>query len=164
VTSDGNNTNVECTPVVCGDHYTNTAVEECDTGGEDTGECNGATPGLPASCKRTKCGDGYLNSLAVELGGPGEECDEGGETAGCNGENAIAFDGTDVSCKPAMCGDGYANAANDEECDGDELCDETCTYSFKLGGGCGGCASNTEASWILGLCVGAFLLCRRRYN
>jgi hypothetical protein len=164
VKTDGSGINVGCTAVTCGDHYTNTAAEECDTGGFDTGECNGATPGLPASCKRTRCGDGYPNLVPVDQGGPGEECDEGEDAAGCNGPNAIAADGTDVSCKPAMCGDGYANAANDEECDGDELCDDSCRLSFKLGGGCGGCTSNTEAGWILGFCVGALVLRRRRYN
>lgn len=69
--------------------------------------CNGGT------CKRSACGDGYVNSAA------GERCETSGgiDTAGCNGQAA----GT-VGCRIPSCGDGYVNTAAGEQCDLNNNC------------------------------------------
>ncbi|MDQ3341839.1 MAG: hypothetical protein M4D80_42370 [Myxococcota bacterium] len=118
-----------CTAPACGDGYTNAAAgEECESARVDSIDCNGTT------CKTSVCGDGYANVAA------GEACDDGEDTAACNLEN----------CQPAMCGDAVVNVAANEDCETGELCDlATCTYSFSIGGGCGGCAGGGDASWAV---------------
>ena len=118
-----------CTAPSCGDGYLNTAAgEDCESALIDSAECVGMT------CKTSVCGDSYTNAAA------GEACDDGEDTATCNLEN----------CQPPMCGDGIVNVVANEDCEAGELCDlATCTYSFSLGGGCGGCAGGGDASWAV---------------
>jgi len=65
------------------------------------------------SCQLPSCGDGVVDS--------GEECDDGGETAGCNAD-----------CTRSYCGDGVINGALGEECDDggpSSTCDANCTVA-----------------------------------
>ncbi|MEM9453984.1 MAG: hypothetical protein AAGF11_07380 [Myxococcota bacterium] len=61
------------------------------------------------------CGDGVVD--------PGEDCDDGGESATCNAD-----------CTPAQCGDDRANAAAAESCDGSDLLGEDCVTLGQGGG------------------------------
>ncbi|MGC4122263.1 MAG: hypothetical protein QM765_48305 [Myxococcales bacterium] len=117
------NCNSDCTFASCGDGVVNKHTvppEACDPGspGVDTALCN-------KDCTVARCGDGYVNH---ELG---EECDEGTETANCNGPAAGA-----VACHFAKCHDGYTNGLAGENCDpgGTDLtesstCNNDCTTS-----------------------------------
>ena len=66
------------------------------------------------------CGDGTTD--------PGEECDDGGESAAC-----------DADCTLASCGDDYTNTAAGEECDGadDTACPGACLGDCTCGQVCG---------------------------
>lgn len=131
-----------CTAPACGDGYTNAAAgEDCESAGVDSIDCNATT------CKTSVCGDGYANAAA------GEACDDGEDTAACNLEN----------CQIPTCGDGIVNLAANEGCESGELCDlATCTFSYSVGGGCGGCASGGDASLLIGLLLLARAGTRRR--
>lgn len=101
-----------CRVSQCGDSYTNAAAGEvCDSGGTDSAQCIGAT------CRLSVCGDNYINSAA------GEVCESQNDSAGCNGKNATASNGTPVGCHLPRCGDGYTNlqfsppGGNVEQCD-----------------------------------------------
>ena len=129
-----------CTMSLCGDGHMNTlAGELCDSAGSDSATCNGGDCTLPA------CGDGYFNAAA------GEDCDSAGvDSETCNG----------ATCTLAACGDGYLNVAAGEECETGELCDvTTCSYNFRVGGGCAGCGASglPDAS-----CLVLLALLRRR--
>jgi cysteine-rich repeat protein len=92
-----------------------------------------------------QCGDGALQ--------PPEQCDEGGETAGCDADCTLAEcgDGTvnttagetcdeggetatcDSDCTAPACGDGVVNATVGEQCDGGGEtadCDSDCTLAL----------------------------------
>jgi MYXO-CTERM domain-containing protein len=134
-----------CTAVACGDGYVNAvAGEACESNGLDSVDCNGTT------CVAPTCGDGYLNTAA------GEACDSSGvDTDACNG----------ATCSAPACGDGYVNAAAGEECEMDSaLCDATsCTYAYRLGGGCAGCSTGEPREALpLGVLVALAVLRRRR--
>lgn len=161
------------TPPTCGDALVQSPAEVCDSGGDDTATCNGAT------CTAARCGDGYTNAMAGEAcdstgvdstdcvgstcarsvcgdghanAAAGEACDDGGDSAACNAD-----------CLPAMCGDGYLNAAAAEECETGELCDTaTCSYTFSLGGGCAGCGAGGGGASSPWLVAGGLLIVRRR--
>ena len=73
------------------------------------GACGEVVKGAEATC-----GDGIVNGAA-------EQCDTGGESAGCNDD-----------CTRALCGDGKVNAMAGEACDdGDQIdtneCNNACT-------------------------------------
>lgn len=139
---DGNTNNgdgtcqANCTLPGCGDGVVD-PEEECDDGGESA-TCN-------ATCTAAACGDGEVNATAGEacddgntvdgdgtcqancalptcgdsIPDPGEECDDGVESATC-----------DADCTMAACGDGTVNAAASEECDDSgesATCDANCT-------------------------------------
>jgi len=121
----------------CGNGYKE-AGEQCDVGGQ-TADCDG-------DCTDVSCGDGTLNTSALEqcddgnsndgdgcdsncvseicgngVTQTGEECDDMGETATC-----------DEDCTVASCGDSTVNATASEECDdGGESasCNSNCTNS-----------------------------------
>ena len=79
------------------------------------------TPGGPNPCA---CGDGVLVL--------GEECDDGGESAGC-----------DIDCTAPICGDGVTNMAAGEACDDagvSAMCNADCTLA-----GCGDGVLNEAA-------------------
>ena len=120
-----------CTAPACGDGYTNAAAgEECESARVDSIDCNGTT------CKSSVCGDGYANAAT------GEACDDGEDTTACNLEN----------CQVPVCGDGIVNVAANEGCESGELCDlTTCTFSYSVGGGCAGCATGGDPSWLIAL-------------
>lgn len=92
---------------VCGDAKVE-GDEECDDGNNvDTDDCT-------SECKKSACGDGFVQN------GLGEECDDGND------------DGSDacVKCKEALCGDGAVRVGV-EECDDGNLtntddCLESC--------------------------------------
>jgi len=108
----------DCTLPFCGDGNQNEAAdEECDDGNNVDGD------GCEANCL-LPCGDGTVD--------PGEECDDGGETATC-----------DDDCTFPLCGDGNPNTAAGEECDdggATAACDDDCTYPL-----CGDGNLNTAA-------------------
>ncbi|HEY5926794.1 MAG TPA: hypothetical protein VIV11_34140 [Kofleriaceae bacterium] len=132
-------TDIECfVSANCGNGVVDSG-ELCD--GTDTATCNGET------CTASLCGDGYMNSVA------GEECDSSGvDSETCNG----------ATCTVAACGDGHVNVEAGEDCEDGELCEtSTCTFSFRLGGGCAGCATGgPDPSWLL--CAVLLVLRRRR--
>ena len=136
--------NSNCTAAMCGDGYLNMAAgEECESNGIDSVECNGAMCTVPS------CGDGYLNEAA------GETCDSGGaDTAGCNG----------ATCTAPSCGDGHVNEAAGEECEpGMNLCEAaTCTYAFRLGGGCAGCSTGSAPDVVSFVGLVMLVIVRRR--
>ncbi|MGB1701352.1 MAG: hypothetical protein ACPHRO_15450, partial [Nannocystaceae bacterium] len=93
----------DCTPVACGDNYTNPAAgETCDEGGGETATCN-------ANCTAASCGDGVLNATA------GEACDDGVLT-GVEAQSDCMS-----SCMLTVCGDGYQGIS--EGCDDGNLND-----------------------------------------
>ena len=107
-----------CRPARCGDGFHRFGLDLCDPG---SGQ-NADGPPIDADdcdsdCTFVACGDRHVNAAVPE------ECDEGGETATCNGSNA-----GDDACKRSICGDGYVNEAAGEECESDERC--------GTGGGC----------------------------
>ena len=88
--------------------------EQCDDGNNISGD------GCSATCVIEYCGDGILQA------GLGEVCDEGGDTATCDGD-----------CTPVLCGDGYRNPANGESCDDGNLvsgdgCDAACQSEYVV--------------------------------
>jgi cysteine-rich repeat protein len=101
----------DCTFASCGDSYINPVRgEQCDDGNQISGD------GCSASCtlenEMAFCGDGIQQ--------PGEECDTGGDSPGCDGDCTIAF-----------CGDDYINPTRGEQCDDGNLdngdgCDAMC--------------------------------------
>ncbi|MEZ4223888.1 MAG: hypothetical protein R3B13_23260 [Polyangiaceae bacterium] len=99
-------------------------------------------------------GSGYCGDGATD---PGEECDDGGDSANCDKDctyascgdstyNPAAGEDCDTGgdssacnydCTPAKCGDGYTNASAGESCDdGGEssYCNPNCTFA-KCGDG-----------------------------
>jgi cysteine-rich repeat protein len=80
----------------------------------------------PSALDPGTCGDGFVNQSA------GEECDDQGISAACDGD-----------CTLAVCGDGIANELAGEECDtkvSSTWCDEDCTVAR-----CGDGILNTAA-------------------
>ena len=116
-----------CQTATCGDGYTRTGIEECDTGG-DSATCDG-------NCSFVVCGDGYINGAA------GEQCDDSNanDNDACPSgmgtcQNARCGDGfirvgvefcddmgesptCDDDCSSVSCGDGNTNGAAGEQCD-----------------------------------------------
>ncbi|MCX4246329.1 hypothetical protein [Paraliomyxa miuraensis] len=85
---------------------------------------NGVPPeDSPGSANPCTCGDGILVT--------GEECDDMGETAGC-----------DANCTMVECGDLTINSMAGEECDDTDLDGKTCT-SQGFDGGTLGCDAIT---------------------
>lgn len=81
----------DCQIPRCGDHYINIVFtppgamlpETCDTGPDDTTECNGNSHDAngPGSCQPPSCGDGYVNSKYTPDGAAKhEECDTGNKS------------------------------------------------------------------------------------
>lgn len=133
--------NANCTLSSCGDGIPNfTAGEQCDEGAKQTAHCE-------ANCTIPRCGDRVLNMQAGELcddgntisgdgcnqdctstekcgngiRDPGEQCDDGAETAVCN-----------TNCTKAACGDGITNSTRGEQCDGggeSATCNSDCTVA-----------------------------------
>ena len=101
--------NSDCTFAICGDYYTNTvAGEECDEGNPPVLES------CSSECKFVACGNGVVE--------PGEDCDDGSESATCNSD-----------CTFATCGDYYTNTAAGEECDeGNPPVLESCSPECKF--------------------------------
>ena len=61
----------------------------------------------------------YSSDCGHHVVDPGEECDDGSDSATC-----------DADCTMVSCGDGYVNAAAGEACDDvfeSETCNQTCT-------------------------------------
>jgi len=135
----------DCLCAECGDGVVDSQVEECDSGGVATSDCDTdcttpvcgddvtnpavgedcdgdsdfACPGRCADqCACTSCGDGIVQ--------PPETCDGSGETTVC-----------DEDCTAAVCGDLDVNRAAGEQCDGyaygdcDEGCRTDCTCSCE---------------------------------
>jgi len=114
----------------CDDGIFCNGAEFCDPVNDCT---SGAEPCLPGeNCNETSdscevasfCGDGSV--------APGEECDDGGESAAC-----------DADCTWRTCGDGTTNLTAGEECDdaGETVfCNDDCTYAE-----CGDGTLNTTA-------------------
>ena len=86
----------------CGDGVVSLG-EACDGNGLGIG---GETPTCDVDCTPVSCGDGIVNTSALEQC-DGDGAGTGGETASCN-----------IDCTPAQCGDGVVNAAALEQCDG----------------------------------------------
>ncbi|MDH5719312.1 MAG: DUF4215 domain-containing protein [Spirochaetia bacterium] len=109
--------NANCTLSSCGDGYTNTNTEDCDTGGIDTLTCN-------ADCTFTICGDSKMNAAS------GETCDDG---------NTTPDDGCDANCYTEICGNGVEQPDRGEECDDGGKCDNNiflyCTKDADCGAG-----------------------------
>ena len=83
--------------------------EECDDGNRTNGD------GCNEHCRREFCGDGVIQ--------PGEECDDGHESADC-----------DADCTPAFCGDETVNRYRGEQCDDGnleerDLCANNCRFT-----------------------------------
>jgi len=104
----------------CGDGSVQTTFNEaCDSGGEDTANCD-------EDCSAPLCGDGHRNLLA------GEACDDGNITDG---------DACDSNCTVTACGNGVITTG--EDCDdgnvedGDD-CPSTCLQETcgSLNGDC----------------------------
>lgn len=150
-TCNGSTGKSSCQLSACGDGRLNTAAgEECDpsvapdlwpriTNDPTVGDpstaaqpnweapANACNPDGPLACKRTRCGDGYVNVSALQgQSTPFEQCDPAasredwyGYSAGdsdfptvCNTESAGS-----LKCKFAGCGDGIISTG--EECDPD---------------------------------------------
>ncbi|HET9956076.1 MAG TPA: DUF4215 domain-containing protein [Polyangiaceae bacterium] len=100
--------------------------EACDDGNDDnTDGCVIIGPDA-SQCQRPRCGDGFTLQAAFadpEHGLLPEQCDDAGESAGC-----------DFDCSLAECGDGLINRKNLEVCDegknGSKHCTNTCQPSF----------------------------------
>ncbi|HWU89286.1 MAG TPA: DUF4215 domain-containing protein [Kofleriaceae bacterium] len=102
----------DCTVPLCGDGYTNQEFippyamepENCDTGG-NTLMCNGNDSNHDGiiddgigSCRKSRCGDGYLNPAAGEVCDPGAD---GQHTVGCPGSSVCVSSGTNA-CKQCV--------------------------------------------------------------
>jgi len=83
--------------------------EDCDPGVMDSATCNSNMAGA-ASCKVSRCGDGYVNMAAAE------SCDSGADTAQCNGR----------LCTLTVCGDNYVNQEAGEQCESSGRDSQTC--------------------------------------
>jgi len=107
--------------------------EDCDGDGAGTG---GETAACDTDCTFQSCGDGIVNTTALET------CD--GDGAGTGGETATC----DTDCTVAVCGDGVINTTFGDVCDGDgagtggetAACDTDCTLQS-----CGDGIVNTTA-------------------
>jgi cysteine-rich repeat protein len=103
---DGDGCSADCkSNETCGNGILDNNVqgsEQCD---------HGQLNGMPGDTCDIQC---YLLSQVCGNGitEPGEECDESGDTAACNGY----FAGP-VSCQFSSCGDGYVNFLAEEACD-----------------------------------------------
>jgi cysteine-rich repeat protein len=111
-----------CLNASCGDGVPALgAGEECDDGNGKEDDCclNDCTINTAMSGCNALCGNGDKD--------PGEQCDDGGDSAMC-----------DVDCTYVECGDGYVNAAAGETCEESELqgCDNcgVPTTSSGMGG------------------------------
>ena len=96
-----------CSIQKCGDAILDNAFgEQCDNGPFNTL----STPNTcRLNCKKPFCGDNITDNLgADQTAGTAddEKCDDGGNSAQCDGD-----------CSDAFCGDGYTNQAIGEECD-----------------------------------------------
>lgn len=125
---DGNQINtddcVACSVARCGDGYRQSGIEACDDGDgvnsdEYTGEahCNATCKVIFAYCGDGECQqeyesltscaqDGCVGVCGNEVVEPGEDCDTGGESVGCDGD-----------CSLVTCSDGDVNELAGEECD-----------------------------------------------
>lgn len=145
----------DCTLPLCGDGYTNDSLtaegnplESCDLGGADGSRCNGNNGGQggPGICQVPKCGDHYTNTKFKPSGssGPVEACDDGTDSANCNG-NDSDHDGKDdnepgetisaMNCQRPRCGDGYWNASYPSAAAG-EQCDDGTANSDSQANAC----------------------------
>jgi len=113
----------------CGDGYPNPAAGElCDDGMMPSPTCNS-----PTLCTISRCGDSFYNPLYTIPGtNRQEECDTGGDTTACNGNNNP--DGTG-NCAVPKCGDNYTNrmfkvpsTGKFEECDTGGMDSKTCDF------------------------------------
>jgi hypothetical protein len=91
----------DCTFVVCGDGRTNAAAGETCDDNDDNTR-DACPSGEDGTCRVAFCGDGFVWDQA----GGTEDCDDAGDSSTC-----------DRDCTPAVCGDGYRNPAADETCD-----------------------------------------------
>lgn len=135
----------DCTFRRCGDGYVNETVEDCDVMGAmgDTDTCDG-------DCTFPKCGDNHTNATFKQPNrefADFEECDTGGNTAACNGnDNDTAEAQGKGDCQKPACGDGYFNEKFDvpgangklEACD-DGGNTDSCNGNDNLASGTGNC-------------------------
>lgn len=144
---DGNQINTDdcvgCSVARCGDGYRQSGIEACDDGDgvnsdEYTGEahCNATCKVIFAYCGDGECQqeyesltscaqDGCVGVCGNEVVEPGEDCDTGGESVGCDGD-----------CSLVTCGDGDVNELAGEECDDGnddqfDACDEDCRVARR---------------------------------
>lgn len=110
---DGNNSPADGCTIHC-------RKEECGNGVIDPGEAcddhNANQEDNCANCQYNVCGDHLIDREQPST----EQCDDGGESAGCNAD-----------CTLASCGDGVRNVSRGEICDGGQNgsadCDSDCT-------------------------------------
>lgn len=134
--------------------------EQCDSGQEDSAECNWGNGAGGQRCTWARCGDTYVNAAADEQCDPGERdtanCDwargdrlhrctfaecgdlytniEAGE--GCDDGNKwvgdACPDGPQGTCQPAFCGDGFVRVGV-EGCDDGPQDTAACDYAAGQG-------------------------------
>lgn len=117
----------DCTNVVCGDDHINMeAGEECEDDNTETRDACPRGNGSGGTCKKAKCGDGYVWDLA----GGSEQCDDGA--------NGVPKDSPDCDrdCTNSECGDKYRNAVAGEECDDDNDIENDACPKGNSPGGC----------------------------
>lgn len=136
----GQGGNSSCQQSLCGDGRVNRAAgEECDPLADPTTwvrlpdegtnfvpPANACNPSGPLACKRSRCGDGYVNTSPLDgQSVPFEDCDPAANVSDwvgyenplpadfpttCNGDGAGA-----LKCRFSTCGDGVVSPG--EECD-----------------------------------------------
>lgn len=98
---------------------TGTSVADTGSGSSTSAGESGSSTGDPPL---PVCGDGEV--------GPGEDCDDGEDSAACN--SAPGCEGA-FCCRASSCGDGYVNPAT-EMCEGDADCRGCLRVILHLGG------------------------------
>ncbi len=104
-----------CLDATCGDSAVQAGVEECDDGPANSDTNPDA---CRTDCSSASCGDNVQDS--------GEDCDDGGESATCDGD-----------CTAATCGDQAVNSTAGEQCDDGNLDDTDACLSTCLDATCG---------------------------
>ncbi len=157
-TTDTGTTDTGTTDTGTTDTGTTDTGQECGDGiVEGTEQCDGSELG-GASCESEGFDAGVLgcqpDCTAYDVSGcmvippcgnavpdPGEQCDDGGESAAC-----------DVDCTLVVCGDLLVNETAGEACDGMDLAGASCESEGFSGGvlGCAGCELDTAGCFVCG--------------